>query len=53
MKKPGFPLWIVAVLVLLVGGLIAISTLSSRNVQVFPEHDHDHDGQPDHANDAH
>ena len=53
MKKPGFPLWIVAVLLMLVGGLVLINTFNSKNVQTFGDHDHDHDGKADHAEGAH
>lgn len=53
MKKPPFPLWIVAFLVLLVGGLVAMNAMNSKNVTVYPEHDHDHDGKPDHGEGAH
>ena len=53
MKKPGFPLWIVALLILSIGGLVAVNMLNNKNVQVFADHDHDHDGKPDHAEGAH
>lgn len=53
MKKPGIPLWALAVLALLIGGLVAVSTLTNKNVQTFGEHDHDHDGKPDHADGDH
>ncbi len=53
MKKPKFPLWIVFVLAALVGGLVAVGTLSNKNVQTFSEHDHDHDGKADHGENDH
>jgi hypothetical protein len=53
MKKPSFPLWIIALLVLLIGGLVAISSSTNRNIQPAVEHDHDHDGKADHAEGEH
>lgn len=53
MKKPGFPIWAVVLLVLLVGGLAVVTGLSNKNVQTFSDHDHDHDGKPDHGEGEH
>jgi hypothetical protein len=53
MKKPAFPLWAIGLLALLVGGLVAMNTINSKNVQTFADHDHDHDGKADHADGDH
>jgi hypothetical protein len=52
MKKPGFPIWLVAVLVLLIGGIVVVTAVSNKNVQTFADHDHDHDGKADHGDDV-
>jgi hypothetical protein len=53
MKKPSFPIWAIVALVVLVGGLIAVSSMSNKNIQTFSEHDHDHDGKSDHGDNEH
>lgn len=53
MKKPKFPVWIVVLLLVLVGGLVAMSALNGKNVAVYSDHDHDHDGKPDHGEGEH
>lgn len=56
MKKPRFPLWgIVVLALLLVGAAVAVNIVRDRAsgnaIAVFDEHDHDHDGKPDHGAD--
>ena len=53
MKKPGFPLWIVVVLIALIGGLVAVSAMNNKNVETFADHDHDKDGKADHGDGEH
>jgi hypothetical protein len=57
MKKKPFPWWVLALIGALIGGMVAVNTLNQKaqggNVQTFGEHDHDHDGKPDHGADAH
>ena len=53
MKKPKFPLWILILLVGLIGGIVAITSSTNKNVQKFSDHDHDRDGKADHGSEAH
>lgn len=52
-NRPPNRIGLILLVILLVGGLGAVSVLFQQNLNKYDMHDHDRDGTPDHGTEAH
>jgi hypothetical protein len=52
-NRPPNRIGLILLVILLIGGLGAVSVLFQQNLNKYDMHDHDRDGTPDHGTDAH